>query len=88
MAGGIQQPEVTTMNMNGRDVVVIDADLFSQIIDELQNLKMKLSQLSEVIQVMDILKRWLKGCGSSFEVKYCLNVQIFKVTTNETATLH
>ncbi|XP_045214992.2 uncharacterized protein LOC123565055 [Mercenaria mercenaria] len=46
----ISQPEVTTMTMNGREVVVIDADLFSQIIDEIQNLKMKLSQLTEVIQ--------------------------------------
>ena len=45
------QPEITTMTMNGREVVVIDAELFSQITDEIQFLKMKLSQLTEVIQV-------------------------------------
>ncbi|XP_052771767.1 uncharacterized protein LOC128211247 isoform X1 [Mya arenaria] len=50
LSSAIEQPEVTTMTMNGRDVVVIDADLFSQIIDEIQSLKMKLSQLTEVIQ--------------------------------------
>ena len=47
----VQQPEVTTMIMNGREVVVIDSELFSQIIDEIQLLKMKLSQLTDVIQV-------------------------------------
>jgi nitrate reductase NapAB chaperone NapD len=51
LSSAVSQPEVTTMTMNGRDVVVIDAELFSQIIDELQTLKMKLSQLNEVIQV-------------------------------------
>ena len=39
------------MNMNGREVVVIDSELFSQILDEIQFLKMKLSQLTEVIEV-------------------------------------
>lgn len=48
--GAIQQPEVTTMVMNGREVVVIDSELFSQILDEIQMLKMKLSQLTEVIE--------------------------------------
>lgn len=52
MLGSLQQPEVTTMTMNGREVVVIDADLFSQIVDELTLLKAKLSQLSDVIQVL------------------------------------
>ncbi|KAH3867179.1 uncharacterized protein LOC127867475 isoform X1 [Dreissena polymorpha] len=50
ISSGLQQPEVMTMTMNGREVVIIDADLFSQIIDEIQILKMKLSQLTEVIQ--------------------------------------
>ena len=39
------------MMMNGREVVVIDSELFSQILDEIQLLKMKLSQLTEVIEV-------------------------------------
>ena len=52
MCGAIQQPEVTTMVMNGREVVVIDSELFSQILDEIQMLKMKLSQLTEVIEVI------------------------------------
>ena len=39
------------MVMNGREVVVIDSELFSQILDEIQFLKMKLSQLTEVIEV-------------------------------------
>ena len=50
-AVSLQQPEVMRMNMNGRDVVVVDADLFSQIIDEVQLLKMKLTHLTQVIQV-------------------------------------
>ena len=40
------------MVMNGREVVVIDSELFSQILDEIQFLKMKLSQLTEVIEVI------------------------------------
>lgn len=50
VCSAIQQPEVTTMVMNGREVVVIDSELFSQILDEIQMLKMKLSQLTEVIE--------------------------------------
>lgn len=53
LSSAVTQPEVAMMTMNGREVVVIDAELFSQIIDEIQNLKMRLSQLTEVIQDAD-----------------------------------
>lgn len=48
-----QQPHVMTVTIDGREVVVIEADLFSQIIEEIHHLKMRLSQLTVVIQDAD-----------------------------------
>ena len=54
LSSGTQQPEISMTTINGRDVVIVDAELFTQIIDEIQNLKMKLSHLTHVIQVYSL----------------------------------
>lgn len=43
--------EVRTMNLNGKEVVVIELETYCQIMDEIDFLKMKLSQLTDLIQV-------------------------------------
>lgn len=44
--------EVRTMQMDGKDVVVIDVETYSHIMEELAMLKMKLSQLTDFLQVL------------------------------------
>lgn len=40
------------MQMDGKDVVVIDVETYSHIMEELAMLKMKLSQLTDFLQVL------------------------------------
>ncbi|KAK3579471.1 hypothetical protein CHS0354_028280 [Potamilus streckersoni] len=42
--------EVATMTIDGREVVLIDAEVYAQILEEIAFLKLKLSQLTQVIQ--------------------------------------
>ena len=46
--------DVKTMQMDGKEVVVIDAELYSQVLEELATLKYKLSQLTDLIQLQSI----------------------------------
>lgn len=46
--------DVKTMQMDGKEVVVIDAELYSQVLEELATLKFKLSQLTDLIQLQSI----------------------------------
>ena len=46
--------DVKTMQMDGKEVVVIDAELYSQVMEELATLKYKLSQLTDLIQLQSI----------------------------------
>lgn len=48
--------EVRTMQMDGKDVVVIDVETYSHIMEELAMLKMKLSQLTDFLQEQDLLQ--------------------------------
>lgn len=43
--------DVKTMQMDGKDMVVIDVETYSHIMEELAMLKMKLSQLTDFLQV-------------------------------------
>lgn len=42
--------------MDGKDVVVIDVETYSHIMEELAMLKMKLSQLTDFLQEQDLLQ--------------------------------
>ena len=42
------------MQMDGKEVVVIDAELYQQVLEELATLKYKLSQLTDLIQLQSI----------------------------------
>lgn len=44
------------MQMDGKDVVVIDVETYSHIMEELAMLKMKLSQLTDFLQEQDLLQ--------------------------------
>lgn len=46
--------DVKTMQMDGKEVVVIDAELYQQVLEELATLKYKLSQLTDLIQLQSI----------------------------------
>ncbi|XP_078317145.1 uncharacterized protein LOC111118836 isoform X3 [Crassostrea virginica] len=47
--------EVKTMQIDGRDVVVIEVETYTHIMEELAMLKMKLSQLTDFLQEQDLL---------------------------------
>ncbi|CAI9716188.1 Hypothetical predicted protein [Octopus vulgaris] len=53
--------EVTSFVVDGKEVVLIDADTFSQVMDEIALLKMKLGQLTSVIQTMDTNYSYERG---------------------------
>ncbi|XP_062610721.1 uncharacterized protein LOC134272514 isoform X2 [Saccostrea cucullata] len=48
--------EVKTMQIDGKDVVVIDVETYAHIMEELAMLKMKLSQLTDFLQEQDLLQ--------------------------------
>ncbi|XP_061198217.1 uncharacterized protein LOC133206271 isoform X2 [Saccostrea echinata] len=48
--------EVKTMQIDGKDVVVIDVETYVHIMEELAMLKMKLSQLTDFLQEQDLLQ--------------------------------
>ncbi|XP_056017124.1 uncharacterized protein LOC125671779 isoform X2 [Ostrea edulis] len=48
--------DVKTMQMDGKDMVVIDVETYSHIMEELAMLKMKLSQLTDFLQEQDLLQ--------------------------------
>ncbi|GAB1598044.1 uncharacterized protein LOC115219086 [Argonauta hians] len=56
--------EVTSFVVDGKEVVLIDADIFSQVMDEIALLKMKLGQLTSVIQT-ESLSNCNRGCVHS-----------------------
>ncbi|CAI9716187.1 Hypothetical predicted protein [Octopus vulgaris] len=56
--------EVTSFVVDGKEVVLIDADTFSQVMDEIALLKMKLGQLTSVIQT-ESLSYCNRGCVHS-----------------------
>lgn len=55
--------DVKTMQMDGKDMVVIDVETYSHIMEELAMLKMKLSQLTDFLQVRKYQK-WRNKCQS------------------------
>ncbi|XP_021365341.1 uncharacterized protein LOC110458095 isoform X3 [Mizuhopecten yessoensis] len=46
--------DVKTMQMDGKEVVVIDANTYGQIMEELSTLKLALSQLTDLMQLQEV----------------------------------